>query len=160
MTAERLVIKPPKQEEHFEHIWEASEALYADTIANTPISSIIAELQAKLSVYKAVSEQQSLEGEDLAKTKEHVMGNILMAMSKLSLKDGVNTWAALKQAVEDKKLGQMEASFAKTANPGMKSQVESVFTDLKDKVSSGGMSDVLDTLSEFIQSKISEASEK
>jgi hypothetical protein len=152
MTAERLVIKPPKQEEHFEHVWEASEALFAETITNTPIVSIIAELQAKLAVYKAISER-STEAEDIAKAKDHLMGNILMTLTKLSLKDNINTFSALKGAIEERKMSQMEASFANTET---KSKVESVFNDLKDKVGSSGMAGMLNTLGELINSKIAE----
>lgn len=94
---------------HFEELWEESENLFkGDTIS---VAAVIMELKAKLSVYQALNDSAGLPEEEKQKLKSHTFGKILASLSQLSLKDNVNTFAALKNAVEDIKIEQLELKY-------------------------------------------------
>jgi hypothetical protein len=106
MTAP-IIIKPEDQAptKHFEDIWETGEKLFNP--ANLKVDNILNELNAKLSLYRML-EKGAADAEELSKAKSMVFGKVLLALTKLSLLDNVNTFAALQTAVEEQKLSKME----------------------------------------------------
>jgi hypothetical protein len=110
MTAP-IVLHPKKSDteapKHFEQVWEESEKLFDADKLN--VESILNELQAKVSLYRLLG-TGSFEAQDLGRTKTLLIGKIIMTLTKLSLKDNLNTFEALQVAIEDHKLIQMETS--------------------------------------------------
>jgi hypothetical protein len=127
---EQLVVKPVETTDHFEDVWVQSEQLFSDTIGNVKVGQIIMEMQAKLSVYKTISEQDKLDPADLAKAKERLLGNIIMSLTKLSLKDNIDVFPALKGAIAEKKMTQIESSFHSAATPSAEGKAEGNPLDL------------------------------
>ena len=95
----------------FELIWEASEALYKNDPSD--IQSIANELIAKIALYKALDLNNEIEAETKPKLKERMMGSILSTLTHLSLKDNVNTYIALKDAIATTKMDKMAAQLKK-----------------------------------------------
>lgn len=147
-----IVIKPtdtiPSKPQHFEDLWEAAEALYAPTIADATVATVVQELSAKLMVYKAVSDRD-VKPEEKAKVIQAIFGKILMACVQLSLKDNINAYAALQDGIEDKKLLQIEAQFAN--QPITNPRVDAMFDEMKEKLSSSGMAGLFDGLGEALK---------
>ena len=94
---------------HFEELWEESESLFKNDSGS--VSTIITELQAKLSLYVAIENQENIPVEEKQKLKSHTFGKILTSLTQLSLKDNVNTFSALTKAVEDLKIEILEAKY-------------------------------------------------
>lgn len=91
---------------HFEELWESAETLQKEDISDQ--SSIVNELIAKLSIYKGLSENQEIPNEERQKLKTHLMGKILLTFTNLSLKDNINTFTALHNAVNELKIDLLE----------------------------------------------------
>jgi len=96
---------------HFEELWEEAEGLYKDPANAVSIPAIIAELIAKLSVYRALDTNDKITSEEKTKLKAHTFGKILSAMTHLSLKDEINSYAALKLAIDDLRIDQLELKY-------------------------------------------------
>jgi hypothetical protein len=96
---------------HYEELWVKAEELKAGDISNRSVKSIIMELQAKFSVYEAMDANDKLSPEEKQRLKEHLFGKLLMTLTQLSLKDNVNTYAALAEAIEEEQLTQLETKY-------------------------------------------------
>jgi hypothetical protein len=117
---DKIVLKPeiktkPAAPKHFEELWETSEKLFDAEKLN--VDSILNELQAKISLYRMLG-TGSFDADELMRTKTALMGKILVAMTKLSLKENVNTFLALQQGIEETKLMNMEAGVSKEQSSG------------------------------------------
>ena len=100
-------------EEHFETIWNKSEELIASEVSKQPTAPIIEELIAKLALYKALDLNDKIPEEEKQKLKTHLFGKLLIALSKLSFKENVNVYTAMKQAMEELRLSQLELAFTR-----------------------------------------------
>lgn len=80
---------------HFEELWEKCEKTHVE---ETNISTILDELSMKINLYKAISERKELSGVELEKVKSRTMGEILLTLTNLSLKDNINVFEALNTA--------------------------------------------------------------
>lgn len=81
---------------HFEQLWEDSEKLH--THDNSATSSIIDELLLKINLYKIIDEKTDIPLEERTKIKSRTMGEILLTLTHISLKDDINVFDALKVA--------------------------------------------------------------
>jgi len=81
---------------HFEHLWEESEKLHAHD--NSSISSVIEELLMKVNLYKIIEERTDIPDEERQKVKSRTLGEILLSLTHLSVKDNINVFQALKVA--------------------------------------------------------------
>ena len=81
---------------HFEHLWEEGEQLHAAD--NSSTSSILDELLLKINLYRIVGERADLPPEECKKVKSRTMGEILLTLTNLSLKEDINVFEALKTA--------------------------------------------------------------
>ena len=85
---------------HFEDLWEICEAFhqksegFADSIN-------IKELIMKLGVYESVS-KSSLSQLEKQKAKSQIIGEILLFLTLVSVKDNINVYAALLDALNSK----------------------------------------------------------
>lgn len=80
---------------HFEDLWEQCEKLHQES-NSTDVSIIIDELLMKLKLYKMLDDKIKTEDQLLAKSR--LLGEILLTITKISLKDNINVFDALATA--------------------------------------------------------------
>ena len=97
----------------YDMIWETSEQLFKDDKSDT--GSIINELIAKLSFYQTLDTSE-LAQEEKNKAKQFVMGNILMTLSHLTLKDNLNIYTIHKEAISTQQINQKINKMEKLSN--------------------------------------------
>jgi len=88
---------------HFEHLWEEAENCHSLYISKSDINSIINEIELKLNLYKSI-DNSAIPAEDKEKTKSHLFGEILLSITQLTLKDNINSYKALKEAIFHKNI--------------------------------------------------------
>jgi hypothetical protein len=101
---------------HFEQLWELSENQFKQDIGTISTAVILAELRAKLAVYEALDKSANVPAAEMQKLKSAIFGKILVSLTQLSLKDSVNTFAALKAALDNTAIDQLESKYYPT-NP-------------------------------------------
>ncbi len=85
---------------HFEELWEQCENFYKDSKLITDSNSLLEELSLKLNLYKAIDSKEEIPAEDRQKVKSRVLGEILLTLTGLSLKDNVTVYEALNIALQ------------------------------------------------------------
>jgi hypothetical protein len=85
---------------HFEELWEQCENFQKDATALNDVQHIIDELMLKINLYKAIDAKQEIPAEDRQKVKSRTLGEILLTLTALSLKDNVNVYEALNIALQ------------------------------------------------------------
>jgi len=81
---------------HFEELWEKCEEVNKDD--NTKISSLIDEIMMKCNLYKVIEENESIPEEERKNVKSRTLGEILFALTNLSLQDNIDVFDALSTA--------------------------------------------------------------
>ncbi len=82
---------------HFEELWEECETMHSQFNGNDPLSSIMDELSMKINLYKAL-DYKTLPKEELQKIKSRTLGEILLTLTHLSLKENINVFESLSVA--------------------------------------------------------------
>ena len=85
---------------HFEELWEKCEQLQKEVSKESTTPSIIDELMMKINLYKVIGEKTELPIADQQKIKSRTMGEILLTLTNLSLKDNINVFEALNVALQ------------------------------------------------------------
>ena len=85
---------------HFEELWESCENFYKDSKLITNSKALLEELDLKINLYKAVDSKQEIPEEERQKVKSRVLGEILLTLTGLSLKDNVNVYESLSIALQ------------------------------------------------------------
>jgi len=85
---------------HFEVLWEQAENFQKDGSANVNVQQIIEELMMKISLYKAIDSKTEIPEEDRQKVKSRTLGEILLTITSLSLKDNINVYESLNMALQ------------------------------------------------------------
>lgn len=85
---------------HFEKLWEQAEEFQKEGSANSNVQQIIEELMMKISLYKAIDSKTELPEEDRQKVKSRTLGEILLTLTSLSLKDNINVYESLNMALQ------------------------------------------------------------
>lgn len=85
---------------HFEELWEKSEQYHKDSNGDNSVLSLINELVMKLNLYNAIEQRTELPAEEKKSSKSRIMGEILLALTHLSLKDNINVFDALSIALQ------------------------------------------------------------
>jgi hypothetical protein len=83
---------------HFEDLWEKCELLHKDFVAQDDVQAIVNELQMKLNLYQTIDQKKEIPPEEIEKVKSRTFGEILLTLTNLSLKDGINVFDALATA--------------------------------------------------------------
>lgn len=83
---------------HFENLWEKCEQLHQDFVAQDEVQAIVNELQMKLNLYQTIDQKKEIPPEEIEKVKSRTFGEILLTLTNLSLKDGINVFDALATA--------------------------------------------------------------
>jgi hypothetical protein len=84
---------------HFEELWTKCEALFQESVSDASASGILEELELKISLYQAIGTKEIPE-EEKQQLKVRLMGEILMTITHLSLKDNIDVFEALVQALQ------------------------------------------------------------
>lgn len=85
---------------HFEVLWEQCENFQKDATAHNAVQQIIDELMLKINLYKAIDAKTEIPEEDRQKVKSRTLGEILLTLTALSLKDNINVYEALNIALQ------------------------------------------------------------
>lgn len=85
---------------HFEELWEQCENFYQESKLITNSQSLLEELDLKLNLYRAIDSKKDIPEEERQKVKSRVLGEILLTLTGLSLKDNVNVYEALSIALQ------------------------------------------------------------
>jgi len=80
---------------HFEELWEKCENLHKALDHNDSVLTIIDELAMKINLYKMIDGKIEVPEEERQKIKSRTMGEILLTLTNLSLKDNINVFEAL-----------------------------------------------------------------
>jgi len=101
---------------HFEELWEKSERLFTDSNPQDSVPSILDELSMKINLYKMIDGKSEVPEEERQAAKERTFGEILLTLTKLSLKDNVNVFEVLSvsqqyRAAEIKQIGLIPPEF-------------------------------------------------
>ncbi len=89
---------------HFEKLWEQAEEFQKDGSANASVQQIIEELMMKISLYKVIDAKTEIPEEDRQKVKSRTLGEILLTLTALSLKDNINVYESLNMALQYRSL--------------------------------------------------------
>jgi hypothetical protein len=81
--------------EHFEELWEKCEKLHQQAGTDASTEVLINELTMKINLYQAVDVRTELSTEDRQMAKSRIMGEILLTLTHMSLKDNINVFEAL-----------------------------------------------------------------
>ena len=85
--------------DHFEDLWQLSENSFKSEIDVTA-EEIFAKISLTSALYKAACEQKPTA--DIDKIKAHLMGELLLYLSHLSLKDNIDVFDAMRSALKFK----------------------------------------------------------
>lgn len=91
---------------HFEDLWEQCEKFSQQSSLDTSSSTILDEVAMKVNLYKLIDEKsESINEEEKKKVKSRLLGEILLSLTNLSLKDNINVFDALNTAYQYKSIG-------------------------------------------------------
>jgi hypothetical protein len=82
---------------HFEELWEQCEKYHTSI---TGVSTIIDELLLKINLYQTIDKRVEIPEDDRKKIKSRTMGEILFTITSLSIKDNINVYEALNNALQ------------------------------------------------------------
>lgn len=80
---------------HFEELWEKAEKLHQQDNSEESIPALMEELLMKIGLYQAIDAKLELPEEDKQKAKSRALGEILLTLTHVSLKDNINVFEAL-----------------------------------------------------------------
>jgi len=81
---------------HFETLWEEGEKLHENDSAST----VLDELSMKINLYKMIDSKIEIPDLERQNIKSRTMGEILLTLTQLSLKDNINVFEALNVAIQ------------------------------------------------------------
>ena len=85
---------------HFEDLWTKCENLHQEIVQNENSAQILEELILKINLYKALEQKTEIPETELQTIKSRTIGEILLTLTKLSLKDNLNVYEALSIAMQ------------------------------------------------------------
>jgi hypothetical protein len=89
---------------HFEELWVKCEEFQQEANASRDIQSVIEELLLKINLYKIIDTKEEIPEPDRHKIKSRTLGEILLTLTTLSVKDNVNVYEALNIALQYRSL--------------------------------------------------------
>jgi hypothetical protein len=85
---------------HFEDLWVQCEKLHEESVKTDSISSLLDELAMKLNLYRIITDKPGEPSGELQKMKERAMGEVLLTLTKISIKENINVYEALSIAAQ------------------------------------------------------------
>jgi hypothetical protein len=80
---------------HFEELWEQCEKLHQEMGGQEPVNVILDELAMKINLYKLIDGKTDIPDDERQKVKSRTMGEILLTLTHLSLKENINVFECL-----------------------------------------------------------------
>ena len=87
-------------EMHFEELWEKCENLHQEMGDKFSNEELLSQLTMKLDLYKTLDTRTEIPEEDRKQAKSRILGEILLTITNLSLKDNINVFEALGLALQ------------------------------------------------------------
>jgi len=84
---------------HFEELWDKCEAFHQENSKDESSVDVVHELTMKLGLYSAIAQKSEISSEDMEKAKSRLIGEILLSLTAISLKDNINVFDALNTAL-------------------------------------------------------------
>jgi hypothetical protein len=97
---------------HFEELWEKCEIFQKDNSPVTSVEDIINELVMKLNLYTSIDKQINISDDDMKVVKSRLMGEILLPLTLLSLKDNINVYEALQTALTQRSISVFDTKYS------------------------------------------------
>lgn len=85
---------------HFENLWIKCENLHKEIVSGETSAQILDELILKINLYRALDTKMEISEIDRQTIKSRTIGEILLTLTKLSLKDDLNVYEALSIAMQ------------------------------------------------------------
>ena len=83
---------------HFEELWEKCEAFQKKEGFSHSLN--MSELAIKAQLYSSLSKRDDISVEEIQKLKSHVLGEILLFLTGVSLSDNIDVYGALVNALK------------------------------------------------------------
>lgn len=96
---------------HFENLWEEAENVLKEDSNSSSHQQLIKEAMGKLSALEALTNLKEMPQNDLNRLKANAMGKLLLIITQISCKDSINVYAALRAAIDDKKIDLFEIKY-------------------------------------------------
>jgi hypothetical protein len=90
---------------HFEDLWAQAEAFHQANNKDNDLQSVLEGLILKINLYKTLDSQTDFPPKEMQKIKTRTLGEILLTMTNLSLKNDVNVYEALATALQYRQSG-------------------------------------------------------
>ena len=94
---------------HFEDLWTKCEDFQKEASEARDIPGMAEELIMKINLYKAMTDKTKIPTEELQKMRTRILGEILLTLTGLSLKDNVNVFEALAQALQYRTIEHLDS---------------------------------------------------
>ena len=94
---------------HFEELWTQCEEFQKEALGDRDMPSVAEELTMKINLYKAITEKTKMPAEELQKMRTRILGEILLTLTGLSLKDNVNVFEALATALQYRTIEHLDS---------------------------------------------------
>ena len=89
---------------HFEELWERCEQFHNENSTDTSLT-VLEELLLKINLYKALSVQKEMPS-DLQEAKSRLLGEIILTITNLSLRENINVYDSLTIALRTRSATQ------------------------------------------------------
>ena len=101
---------------HFETLWEDAEKSLQTETSISSFSELVKDAMSKLMVLDQldvmVSKESSvLSNDEKMRLKSNTLGKLVLSLTQISAKEGINVYAALKAALDDRKISIFEAKY-------------------------------------------------
>ncbi len=85
---------------HFEELWTQCETFHQEASKSVETPALVDGLMLKVNLYKALASQDDMPNEEMQKVKTRTLGEIVLTLTALSLKDNINVFEALNTALQ------------------------------------------------------------
>jgi hypothetical protein len=98
---------------HFETLWTECESYHKDNqTTNSNPDSIVDELLMKLKLYKVISSKYEIPETDLKGLKSRALGEVMLAITNLSLVEDINVYDSLQAALQQRNAINLDKKYA------------------------------------------------
>jgi|SRR5271166_4066630 len=84
---------------HFEELWVKCEEFQREATNNVAVATIMEELMMKISLYRVIDAKTEIPAAERQKIKSRALGEILLTLTCLSVKDDINVYDSLNLAL-------------------------------------------------------------
>jgi hypothetical protein len=96
---------------HFEDLWGQCEKFHQENVNVKDLQPIIEALLMKVNLYKSLSNQKDIPGDEMQKLKSRLLGELVFALTCISLKDDINVFEALAIALQHRTIDVLDKKY-------------------------------------------------